>query len=230
MRKSIACLALAVSVPGAVSAQTVNYQTQLSAGEVVLNVSGSGNYTQRGNIVFLTGQMTADAASNADADAINQQNFDLLLNSLGAIGIGSAQVRKTMLSPTTQPVGGQARSIWQIQVELYDRNSIGEVISSMEGAEIRSIQPPQYDISDRIALMTFARQRAIEDAKRKADAYATSLALEVRRMARIQEMSTNFVTDATSLTGEGDVVATANINVDFVLGPMFSFAPAPGTP
>lgn len=63
MRKSIACLGLALSIPGAVSAQSVNYQSQLLLDEIVLNISGSGSYTQKGKIVYLSGQMVSDAVN-----------------------------------------------------------------------------------------------------------------------------------------------------------------------
>lgn len=232
MRKSIACLGLAISIPGAVSAQTVNYQTQLQIGEVVLNIAGSGNYTQRGNIVHLTGQMVSDAASVVDAEALNQQNFDLLVSSLGAIGVGPTQIRKLKIAATSQPTAGQARAVWQIYVELYDQARMADVISSMEGAEVRAIQPPLYDVNDRNGLLTFARQRAIDDARRQAEAYATALTMVVRRIVRVDEVSSGIATTASGGAQEGDVVASANVKVDIVLGPMFSPSPmpAPGTP
>lgn len=231
MRKSIACLGLALSIPGAVSAQSVNYQSQLLLGEIVLNISGSGSYTQRGNIVYLSGQMVSDAASAVDADALNQQNFDMLVNSLGTMGVSPAQIRKTKTAPSSQPTAGQARSVWHIYIDLYDQTRLSEVISSMEGAEVRSIQPPQYDVTDRNALLTFARQRAIDDAKRQADAYATALTMVVRRITRIEEVSSGVSTTPNgSSANEGDVVANANVKVDIVFGPMFNSAPAPGTP
>ena len=231
MRKSIACLGLALSIPGAVSAQSVNYQSQLLQGEVVLNISGSGSYTQRGNIVYLSGQMVSDAASAVDADALNQQNFDMLVNSLGTMGVSPAQIRKTKTVPSSQPTAGQARSVWHIYIDLYDQTRLSEVISSMEGAEVRSIQPPQYDVTDRNALLTFARQRAIDDAKRQADAYATALTMVVRRITRIEEVSSGVLTTPNGgSVNEGDVVANANVKIDIVFGPMFNSAPAPGTP
>ncbi|MEQ1551894.1 SIMPL domain-containing protein [Sphingorhabdus sp.] len=231
MRNWIACLSLAISVPGAVSAQSVNYQSQLLLGEIVLNISGSGSYTQRGNIVYLSGQMVSDAASAVDADALNQQNFDMLINSLGTMGVSPTQIRKTKLAPSSQPTAGQARSVWQIYIDLYDQTRLGEVISSMEGAEVRSIQPPQYDVTDRNALLTFARQRAIDDAKRQAEAYATALTMVVRRITRIEEVSSGISTTPKGGTAnEGDVVANANVKVDIVFGPMFNSAPAPATP
>lgn len=231
MRKSIACLGLALSIPGAVSAQSVNYQSQLLQGEVVLNISGSGSYTQRGNIVYLSGQMVSDAASAVDADALNQQNFDMLVNSLGTMGVSPAQIRKTKTVPSSQPTAGQARSVWHIYIDLYDQTRLSEVISSMEGAEVRSIQPPQYDVTDRNALLTFARQRAIDDAKRQADAYATALTMVVRRITRIEEVSSGVSTTPNGgSVNEGDVVANANVKIDIVFGPMFNSAPAPGTP
>ena len=231
MRKSIACLGLALSIPGAVSAQSVNYQSQLLLGEIVLNISGSGSYTQRGNIVYLSGQMVSDAASAVDADALNQQNFDMLVNSLGTMGVSPAQIRKTKTAPSSQPTAGQARSVWHIYIDLYDQTRLSEVISSMEGAEVRSIQPPQYDVTDRNALLTFARQRAIDDAKRQADAYATALTMVVRRITRIEEVSSGVSTTPNGgSVNEGDVVANANVKIDIVFGPMFNSAPAPGTP
>ena len=231
MRKSIACLFVALSIPGAVSAQTINYQAPLMMGEVVLNISGAGSYTQRGNIVYLSGQMVSDAASVVDADALNQQNFDMLVNSLGTMGISPAQIRKSKLAATSQPTAGQARSVWQIYIDLYDQTRLSEVVSSMEGAEVRSIQPPQYDVTDRNALLTFARQRAIEDAKRQADAYATALTMVVRRITRIEEVSSGVSTTPNGgSVNEGDVVANANVKVDIVFGPMFNAVPAPGTP
>ncbi len=225
MRNSIACLALALSVPGAASAQTVNYQSQLLLGEVVLNISGSGSYTQRGNIAHLSGQMISDAASAADAEAMNQQNYELLVNSLGALGVGPTQIRKLKLDAKSPPTAGQVRSVWQIYVELYDQSRMSEVVSAMEGGEVRSIQPAQYDVTDRAALMTFARQRAIDDAKRQAEAYATALTMVVRRITRIDETTSAISTNSGT---EGDVVAKAEVKIDFVLGPMFS--PATGTP
>lgn len=232
MRKSTVCLALALSIPGAVSAQSVNYQTQLQLGEVVLNIAGSGNYTQRGNIVYLSGQMVSDAASAVDADALNQQNFDMLVNSLGTVGVGPTQIRKLKIDAPSQPTAGQVRSVWQIYVELYDQTRMGDVISSMEGAEIRAIQPPKYDVNDRAGLLAFARQRAIEDARRQAEAYATALTMVVRRIVRVDEVSSGISTTANGAANEGDVVASAGVKVDFVLGPMFSPQPlpAPGTP
>lgn len=225
MRNSIVCLALALSVPGAVSAQSVNYQSQLLLGEVVLNISGSGSYTQRGNIAYLSGQMVSDAASAADAEAMNQQNYELLVSSLGALGVGQTQIRKLKLDSKSPPTAGQVRSVWQVYVELYDQSRMGEIISALEGGEVRSIQPAQYDVTDRNALMTFARQRAIDDAKRQADAYATALTMVVRRITRIDETASGISTNSGT---EGDVVATANVKIDFVLGPMFS--PGSGTP
>lgn len=229
MRNWMAMAMAALSVPGVALAQEVSYQAQLAPGEVVLNIAGSGSYTQRGNIVYLSGQMVSDAASRFDADALNQRNFDLLVNSLGTMGVTPGQIRKTALAPSV-PAAGQSRSAWQIYVELYDQARLSEILSAMEGADIRSIQPPQYDVRDRAALLSYARQRAIEDAKRQAEAYATALTLVVRRIVRVNEKAAAVATK--SAGNEGDVVATAQVEVDFVLGPMFTpqAMPAPGTP
>jgi uncharacterized protein len=216
-------LFLAISSPAALSAQSVSYQQQLLSGEVVLNVSGTGSYIQRGNIANLTGQMSADAPSVVDADIINKQNFDLLVNSLGMLGVSPSQIRKINLPPAAQPAAGLARSVWQIYVELYDLTRMDEIISAMEGAEVRSIPPPKYDIADRNAPLVAARQRAIEDARRQAEAYATALTMTVRRISRVDEDSATFTTSANgSVANDSDVVATANVDVDFVLGPMFN--------
>ena len=66
--------------------------------------------------------------------------------------------------------------------------------------------------------------------KRQAEAYATALTLVVRRIVRVNEKAAAVATK--SAGNEGDVVATAQVEVDFVLGPMFTpqAMPAPGTP
>ena len=67
--------------------------------------------------------------------------------------------------------------------------------------------------------------------KRQAEAYATALTLVVRRIVRVNEKAAAVATKG-SAGNEGDVVATAQVEVDFVLGPMFTpqAMPAPGTP
>ena len=229
MRNWIIGLILALNGPYMLSAQSVSYQANLQPGEIVLNISGSGNYVQRGNIARLEGQLTGEAASIVDADALNQQNYDLLVNSLGMLGVGPTQIRKTKADLPIDPAATQARSVWLVSVELYDQSRISEITSAMEGADVRSIKPPAYDVVDRAALLTAARQRAIEDAKRQADAYATALTMVVRRMSRLNEKSADVATQKASSEGynEGDVVASANIDVDFILGPMFGVSSSP---
>jgi uncharacterized protein YggE len=222
MRNWMIGLAMAL-LPAAISAQAVDYQLQLAPGEVVVNVAASGNYIQRGTVAQLRGQLAAEAASVLDADLANKQNFDLLVNSLTMLGVNPSQIRQTKVTPATTTAAGQARSVWYIDIELYDLSRLAEVTSAMEGADVRSIQPAVYDVRDRSVLLVAARQRAIDNARREADAYATALGLAVRRVTRVGEKSASVEAAGagSELGNEGDVVATVKVDIDVLLGPMF---------
>jgi uncharacterized protein YggE len=223
MRNWMMCVALAM-LPAALAAQAVDYQLQLAPGEVVVNVTASGNYIQRGTVAQLRGQLAAEAASVLDADLANKQNFDLLVNSLTMLGVNPSQIRQTKVTPATTTAAGQARSVWYIDIELYDLSRLAEVTSAMEGADVRSIQPAVYDVRDRSVLLVAARQRAIDNARREADAYATALGLAVRRVTRVGEKTASVEAAGarSELGNEGDVVATVKVDIDVLLGPMFT--------
>lgn len=199
--KTIALGGLLAAIP-AISLQAahpsdIEANTQLSGTKLVISTTGEVKATP--DLATITAMTSADSATAATATAENAKKMTNLLASLRESGLSNDDIetRNINISPRyrydqnkpPQRIGYQARS--SIQIRIRDLNRIGAIVDKMVQANVEDLEGPNFSLSNSDQAQDQARVKAIAAAKSRADLYARSLGMRVKRIVLISEGQQN---------------------------------------
>ena len=165
----------------------------------VISVSGTGEVQARPDNARVTaGVVTEDKDARAALSA-NSAAMTKLFKSLKDMGIADRdmQTRNFSISPRYAPynraqpdrenrlIGYRVSN--SVVVRVRDIASLGRLLDSLAGAGANQISGISFFVADAQNLTDEARRRAIADAKRKAELYATESGAKVKRVLTIGE-------------------------------------------
>ena len=188
---SVAALALALS-----ACASMGPDDGVSPHTPVVTVSGSGTVTTTPDIAEITTGVVTQAPAAAQAVAANSQAMERLLQALGGLGIARRDVQTTNISVTPlrrQARDGQPPEITgyevtnQVRVKVRDLDRLGRVLDQQVGQGANLVYGIHFGMQEPGPLMDEARKRAIADARRKAELYATAAGLKLGRVVVVQE-------------------------------------------
>lgn len=180
---------------GAVAALPAGAQTRTADPQVpVVVTTGEGVVTTVPDRAWVSVTAESRAASPREAQRLNAQAMSAVVQKLKGAGLGEDAIRTRAydLQPEFDYRDGKqtlrgyvARN--SVEVRLDDIARVGEVIDVAVGSGATSVSGVRFDLKNRDEIERQALQRAVEDARRRADAAAAGAGMTVASVLRIDE-------------------------------------------
>ena len=209
-----------------------------SSDGTLLSVSARAEASRTPDIATLsTGVVTQAADANAAMRA-NAEQMAKLMDAIKAAGIAGRDVQTSgiNLNPRYRHTEDEPPAITGYQasntvdIKVRDIGKLGGVLDALVASGANQINGPTFEIEDADAVQDEARTAALQKAQQRAELYAKSLGMRVRRIVSISEgggfpaprplMAMRAVAQdaaATSIS-PGETTLAANLDVVFELG------------
>ena len=240
-RPLILALALATSLSGTpmtANAQSVAEPGTASPQGTLLSVSAEASAHRVPDVATLsTGVVTQAADANAALKA-NSAQMNKVVAAIRAAGIAERDIQTSGINinpqyryAENQPptiTGYQASNT--VNIKVRDIAKLGEVLDALVASGANQVNGPSFEIDQPEAAYDEARQAALKKAQARAEMYAKSLGLRVRRIVSISEgggfrppmpMMKAMAMDAraeSAPVAPGETTLSANLDVVFELG------------
>ncbi|HBK47196.1 MAG TPA: hypothetical protein DDZ67_12345 [Xanthomonadaceae bacterium] len=234
-------LLLALSlVPGAV--MTAHAQTapsySIPGDATLLNVSAEAEAKRVPDVATLSAGVITEAADGNTAMRQNAQQMDKVMAAIRAAGIAEKDIQTSgiNLSPRYQYKDNEAPRIngYQasntVSLKVRDIAKLGKVLDVLAAQGANQINGPSFEIDQPEPVYDEARLAALQKAQARAQTYAKSLGLKVRRIVSISEgqgggmrpvpMMRAMAMDKAEATpvAPGETTLSINLEVTFELG------------
>lgn len=220
-------------------AQTTGYAIPAEA--TLLSVSAQGEARQAPDMATLsTGVVTQAADANAAMKA-NSTQMAKVMSAIKAAGIADKDVQTSgiNLNPQYRYQENKAPTITgyeasnTVSIKVRDIDKVGKVLDALVASGSNQINGPTFGIDQPEGLYDQARKEALGKARARADMYAKSLGMTVRRIVSINEgggggyqpprpmmMMKAMASDAGAAppVAAGENSVSANLEVVFELG------------
>lgn len=220
------------------SAQPATHQIAVGDG-TLLSISAQAEASRAPDIAMLsTGVVTQAADANAAMRA-NAEQMSKLTTAIKAAGIADRDVQTSGINLNPQyryaenqpPVitGYQASNT--VNLKVRDIGKLGQVLDALVASGANQINGPTFEIEDAEGVQDEARAAALKKAQQRAEVYAASLGMRVRRIVSISEgggfqapsrpmMAMRAMADSiqTTSVSPGESTLAANLDVVFELG------------
>ena len=220
------------------SAQSPSPPIAAPSDGTLLSVSASADATRVPDVASLsTGVVTQAADANAALKA-NSAQMNKVVAAIRAAGIAERDIQTSGINinpqyryAENQPptiTGYQASNT--VNIKVRDIAKLGEVLDALVASGANQVNGPSFEIDQPEAAYDEARQAALKKAQARAEMYAKSLGLRVRRIVSISEgggfrppmpMMKAMAMDAraeSAPVAPGETTLSANLDVVFELG------------
>ena len=231
-------LAIGTIVMTTASAQSPSPPIAAPSDGTLLSVSASAEATRVPDVASLsTGVVTQAADANAALKA-NSAQMNKVVAAIRAAGIAERDIQTSGINinpqyryAENQPptiTGYQASNT--VNIKVRDIAKLGEVLDALVASGANQVNGPSFEIDQPEAAYDEARQAALKKAQARAEMYAKSLGLRVRRIVSISEgggfrppmpMMKAMAMDAraeSAPVAPGETTLSANLDVVFELG------------
>ena len=204
----------------------------------LLSVSARADASRTPDVAALsTGVVTQAADANAALKA-NSAQMAKVVATIRAAGVAERDIQTSGISiqpqyryAENQPpaiTGYQASNT--VNIKVRDIGKLGEVLDALVASGANQVHGPSFEIDQPEAVYDEARQAALKQARARAEMYAQSLGLRVRRIVSISEgggfqppvpMMKAMAMDArmeSAPVAPGETTLSANLDVVFELG------------
>ena len=181
-----------------------------------ISVSGEGKVSAKPDI----GQVNLSVVSNAKTVAIAQKDntdkMNKVIKAMKDLGIKEEDLKTTNynVSPSYQYLNGKSEIIgYQIdqtlEVKIRDLEKVGDILSQASAAGANQVGSLNFTFDDPEKLNTQARQKAIDNAKIKAQDLAKALGVSLGKVVSFSESSSGrsipmyYASDALEKSGGG---------------------------
>lgn len=233
-------LALSLALGTAMTAHAAPPTTSTAPVDgTLLNVSASAEASRVPDVATLSAGVVTEAADGNTAMRQNAQQMDKVLAAVKAAGIAERDVQTSgiNLSPryryaeneTPKITGYQASNT--VSLKVRDIGALGKVLDALAAQGANQINGPSFQIDEPGPVEDEARLEALKKAQQRADKYARSLGLKVRRIVSISEsgggfrpmmmarsMSASMSADVATPVSPGETTVSVNLEVVFELG------------
>ncbi len=220
------------------TAQDTHHRAAASDG-TLLSISAQADASRAPDIASLsTGVVTQAADANAAMRA-NAEQMATLMRAVRAAGIAERDVQTSgiNLSPQYRYAENQPPQITGYQasntvnLKVRDIGRLGGVLDALVASGANQINGPTFEIDDAESVQDEARAAALKKAQARAETYAASLGMRVRRIVSISEgggfqpprpmMAMRAMAaqaDMETSVSPGETTLTVNLDVVFELG------------
>ena len=184
-----ALAALVVAVAAFVARPGAAHGTSAPAGRVI-TVSGTGTVSSAPNSASFTFGVQTDGATAREAQAANAERMSRVIDALRGLGIAKADLQTTDISVGQKwsndgsVVGYTANN--SLQVKVHRVALAGRVVDTAVAAGATQTSGPSFSHAERYEA---ALQKAVDQARSKAEALAAEANVELGAAIRIEEQS-----------------------------------------
>lgn len=226
---------LASSLAMTASAQTPHVATNDGT---LLSVSAEAQATRIPDVATISSGVVTQAADANGALRANAEQMSKVMAAVKAAGIAERDVQTTGIGvypqyryAENQPpaiTGYQANNT--VSLKIRDLTKLGKVLDALVASGSNQINGPSFEIDEPEAAYDEARRNALKKAEARAEMYAKTLGLRVRRIVSISEgsgfnqpgpmpmMKMASMEAQDTPVSPGETSLSANLNVVFELG------------
>ena len=204
----------------------------------LLLVSASGEASRAPDIATASAGVTTQAADANTAMRENATQMTRVMEAIRAAGVAEKDIQTSGINihPSYRHAENEAPVISgynasnTVSLKVRDVAKLGEVLDALVASGATNINGPSFGIDQPEPVYDEARRKALEQARARADMYAKSLDLRVRRIVSISEggrieqprpmyaMRAVAMDSASTPVAAGENTLTANLEVVFELG------------
>lgn len=178
-----------------------------AADPATLSLTGTGIVSAKPDMATITSGVTTQAATAGEALAANSKAMADLLAALAAAGIADKDVQTSNFSVNPNYVYSDQRDASgytlppkidgyvvsnTVTVTIRDLTQLGAVLDKQVTVGANTINGISFGVDDPSALLDEARKHAFEDARHKAELYATAAGEELGPLVSISEIQGNI--------------------------------------
>jgi uncharacterized protein YggE len=196
-----------------------------------ISVTGEANVSVPPDLALVDGGVTSEAKTAREATDANNTAMGKVLLALKIAGIDEKDVQTSRLSLQPQSAPNRAgpnaivgyRASNRVTVKVRNVSNVAAVIDTLVGAGANEIGGIQFMVSQASKLLDEARDKAVADARRKAEIYARAAGVTLGAPLSISEqgnappmpyrkMSAGLQTAAPVAQGEETLSVTVNVS------------------
>jgi uncharacterized protein YggE len=160
-----------------------------------ISVTGEAQISVAPDIAFVDAGVATDAKTAREASEANSAAMTKVFDALKAANIDARDVQTSRLSLQPQyapnrsgpsPITGY-RASNRVAVRIHDVSKVAGVIDTLVGAGANDIGNVAFEVSQASKLLDDAREKAVADARRKAEIYAKAAGVTLGAPLSISE-------------------------------------------
>lgn len=190
-------LALSFASGAPMTAHAQNAPAVVASDATVLNISAQAEARRVPDVAVLSAGVVTQAADGNTAMRENAVQMDKVMAAIKAAGIAERDIQTSgiNLSPQYRYADNEAPKIIGYQasntvsLKVRDIAKLGKVLDSLAAQGANQINGPSFEIDQPEPVYDEARVAALKKAQARAETYAKSLGLRVRRIVSISEGS-----------------------------------------
>ena len=202
-----------------------------------ISVTGEAQISVAPDRAQIDAGVTSDAKAAREASEANNALMGKVLAALKGAGIDERDFQTSHLSLQPQyapnhngpaPIVGY-RAFNRVTVRIRDVGKMAGVIDTLVGAGANDIGNISFSVADASKLLDDARERAVADARRKAEVYAKAAGVTLGAPLNISEMGAAAplfrarvaaaMGEATAPIARGEETLSISVNVTFAIKP-----------
>ena len=205
----------------------------------LLSVSASADVKRAPDVASIGAGVVTQAADANAAMRANAERMQQVMAAIRAAGIADKDIRTSgiNLSPQYRYAENQPPAITgyqasnNVDLKVRDLGKLGKVLDALVASGANQVNGPSFEIDQPDAVQDEARRAALDKAQARAQMYAKSLGLRVRRIVSISEgggfnppmpmpmvRMAAMAKDAGTEVSPGENTVGASIDVVFELG------------
>ena len=190
-------LALSFASGAPMTAHAQNTPAVVASDATLLNISAQAEARRVPDVAMLSAGVVTQAADGNTAMRENAVQMDKVMAAIKAAGIAERDIQTSgiNLSPQYRYADNEAPKIIGYQasntvsLKVRDITKLGKVLDSLAAQGANQINGPSFEIDQPEPVYDEARVAALKKAQSRAETYAKSLGLRVRRIVSISEGS-----------------------------------------
>jgi hypothetical protein len=160
-----------------------------------VSVTGEAGISVPPDIAFVDAGVASDAKTAREASEANNVAMGKVMAALKGAGIDTRDIQTSRLSlqpqyapnrPGPSPIVGY-RASNRVTVRIHDVTKVANVIDTLVGAGANDIGNVNFEVSQASKLLDDAREKAVADARRKAEIYARAAGVTLGAPLSISE-------------------------------------------
>src|SRR3984893_13047423 len=161
----------------------------------MISVTGEATVSVPPDLAEIDGGVTSEAKTAREASEANNAAMGKVLQALKGAGIEEKDIRTSRLSLQPQSAPNRSgpsaiagyRASNRVTVRVRDVTKVASVIDTLVGAGANEIGGINFEVSQASKLLDEARERAVADARRKAEIYAKAAGVTLGAPLSISE-------------------------------------------